>query len=158
MRTITKQFGMVAFATFIFLVWSETASAFYHPQMQRWINRDPLMELGFESIKIHRFAESPVTTMSGANVYEFVDNNPMFEVDPLGLQIIILPPFPIPPRPSGGCSVADVAKCTAQCRRNGSSGSCYMLTVYIPLPCGGLWPIRVPTCICWGFKPPPIWF
>jgi len=41
---------------------------FYEPNFQRWLNRDPIGELG------------------GVNLYRFVGNNPLRFVDPFGLQ------------------------------------------------------------------------
>ena len=73
---------------------------FYTPAWQRWLNRDPIQEAG------------------GINLYEFVGNNPIEELDPFGLQITItgpgapengavylptnapLPPFDIGPPPN----------------------------------------------------------
>ncbi len=45
----------------------QTAQAFYEPSLGRFINRDPINELG------------------GLNLYGFVRNNPIMHVDPLGL-------------------------------------------------------------------------
>jgi RHS repeat-associated protein len=42
---------------------------FYDPNLQRWLNRDPVGEAG------------------GINMYEFVGNAPLNNVDPLGLQV-----------------------------------------------------------------------
>jgi hypothetical protein len=73
-------------------------SAFYNPQLQRWINRDPIGENG------------------GANLYAFVANRPILSVDFEGLQFnpnapqVPLPPafpskpFEAPPRGTGGTS------------------------------------------------------
>jgi uncharacterized protein RhaS with RHS repeats len=44
-----------------------TARAFYDPGSQRWLNRDPIEEIG------------------GFNLYGFVNNSPISTVDPLGL-------------------------------------------------------------------------
>ncbi len=50
---------------------------FYDPSLQRWVNRDPILEWG------------------GINLYEFIHNNPLRYVDKLGLQITLDPPdFP----------------------------------------------------------------
>lgn len=51
-----------------------TASAYYDPAMQRWLNRDPIGENG------------------GINLYCHVGDNPVNRVDPLGLLVIIPPP------------------------------------------------------------------
>jgi RHS repeat-associated protein len=42
---------------------------FYDPGLHRWINRDPIGERG------------------GINFFEFVDNSPVFQIDPLGLDM-----------------------------------------------------------------------
>jgi RHS repeat-associated protein len=49
---------------------------FYDPNLQRWLNRDPIRELG------------------GINLYEFVLNNPEFNFDFLGLAMVprLIPP------------------------------------------------------------------
>jgi len=46
---------------------------FYDPNLQRWLNRDPIMEAG------------------GLNLYEFALNRPTFAVDPNGRVSIIIP-------------------------------------------------------------------
>jgi hypothetical protein len=72
-------------------------SAFYNPQLQRWINRDPIGEIG------------------GLNLYQFVRNNVTGFVDSYGHDVnpppqIPLPPafpskpFEAPPRGTGGTS------------------------------------------------------
>jgi RHS repeat-associated protein len=58
------------------------ASAYYDPGVQRWINRDPLGEPGFELIRSH----PPVAQPGEANSYLFVANNPLNRVDSLGLK------------------------------------------------------------------------
>jgi len=42
---------------------------YYHPGMQRWLNRDPIQEMG------------------GINLYAYVENSPLNFVDPLGLAL-----------------------------------------------------------------------
>ena len=75
----------------------------YSPELGRWINRDPIGEKG------------------GANLYEFVRNEPIDAFDPLGL----IPPMPgpspppgprIPPPPKG--PLADQAEGFEMCRRD----------------------------------------
>ena len=109
---------------------------YLHPKLGVWIERD--------------------ATESNLNLYEFADNNASNKVDPFGLQAI--PPIPVPvPVPGGACTISEVAKCSATCRALGASGSCYVLKIYVPLPCGGFYPIRVPVCFCWTWKIPPPW-
>jgi len=55
---------------------------FYAPQWQRWISRDPLGELGFETIRHHHAA--PLG--DSHNPYIFVYNTPTDVKDPLGLR------------------------------------------------------------------------
>lgn len=50
------------------LIFHQTASAYYDPGVQRWINRDPIGEQG------------------GGNLYGFVANDPASRIDPTGLK------------------------------------------------------------------------
>lgn len=52
------------------------ASAFYEPGLQRWINRDPILERG------------------GISVFQFVWNSPVHKADGWGLRLIIVPGGP----------------------------------------------------------------
>jgi hypothetical protein len=73
-----------AVASFL-LIWLLTltsASAFYDPGAQRWINRDPIAEQG------------------GVNLTGFVFNAPLNLVDLFGLEIVVVPPgWQGPPKP-----------------------------------------------------------
>jgi len=53
---------------------------FYDPNLQRWLNRDPLGEKG------------------GINLYGFLDNKPLISVDPFGLADYSIPPL-LSPKP-----------------------------------------------------------
>jgi RHS repeat-associated protein len=58
------------------------ASAYYDPGAQRWINRDPLEEPGFELRR-----ERPALVLAGEpNRYLFVANDPLDRADYLGLK------------------------------------------------------------------------
>src|SRR5439155_1338873 len=54
---------------------------FYDPNLQRWLNRDPIQEQG------------------GFNLYGFVGNSPLNRVDLLGLYLIVFPPVFVWPKP-----------------------------------------------------------
>ena len=70
------------------------ASAFYDPGTQRWLNRDPLDEIGFESVRKHKgFHNGRVfiqiaQLVNGANSYWFVKNDSLRFADILGLEVI----------------------------------------------------------------------
>ena len=53
---------------------------FYDPNLQRWLNRDPIGEQGFEALESGStpsgFATVPAEVTQGANVYAFVGNGP----------------------------------------------------------------------------------
>jgi RHS repeat-associated protein len=72
----------------------------YVPSLQRWPNRDPLGELGFETIRnvlpmrLRHFMVSG-EFFEGANLYEFVENRPSVKIDAYGLFDI----------PGGGLSI-----------------------------------------------------
>jgi len=55
----------------------------YDPNLQRWLNRDPISERLFKIL-----SRRPVRNVSdGRNLYIFVDNNAVGKIDPLGLTI-----------------------------------------------------------------------
>src|SRR5207247_1023536 len=62
---------------------------FYDPNLQRWPNRDPLREPGFELLR--RRKHTPALAFrtqvgsNGSNLYGFVRNQPLTSYDPLGL-------------------------------------------------------------------------
>jgi len=55
---------------------------FYEPNLQRWPNRDPLGELGFEWLR----GEEETQGNRNDNLYRFVRNDPLYLIDPLGLS------------------------------------------------------------------------
>ena len=67
---------------------------YYTPSMGRWLNHDPVEELGFDwlqSIDTSSNASSP-------NVYNFIANNPISAIDLLGLKLGDMPgEHPYPP-------------------------------------------------------------
>lgn len=58
-----------------------TAAGFYDPSLQRWINRDPLGESGFEQVGAKNSNDR-----TSPNAYLFVYNDPLDLVDPRGLM------------------------------------------------------------------------
>jgi RHS repeat-associated protein len=66
---------------------------FYEANFQRWLNRDPIGEPGFEAIRrINplggiRNGGLQAEITQGPNLYTFVDNSPVNYIDPLGLQV-----------------------------------------------------------------------
>jgi len=69
MKTRMNLAGMVSVLTWMALLSSShTASAYYDPGVQRWVNRDPFEELG------------------GINLYTFISNRSVDGVDPNGLS------------------------------------------------------------------------
>ncbi len=65
---------------------------FYDPNLQRWLNRDPLSNIG-RLVRFGSFMQSEINvgrniasfeSWGGANLYCFVDNDPADEYDPVG--------------------------------------------------------------------------
>jgi RHS repeat-associated protein len=54
---------------------------FYEPNFQRWLNRDPLGEAGFEVLRV----KGPNILGDGPNPYVFVRNHPINSIDAFGL-------------------------------------------------------------------------
>lgn len=68
----------------LLLISSSVAVAFYDPNLQRWITRDPFGERGFEALR----RSGPYSKgTSGPNAYSFVRNDPNSVLDPFGLSL-----------------------------------------------------------------------
>jgi RHS repeat-associated protein len=64
---------------------------FYDPNLQRWPNRDPLGEFGFEILRKHKAKGMRTRTgvaelAMGPDLYEFVHNSPISRIDLRGLD------------------------------------------------------------------------
>jgi RHS repeat-associated protein len=62
---------------------------FYEPQIQRWLNRDPLGDRAFlQSVILRRYVPGFVIERSdeGANLFRFARNTPVIVLDPFGLS------------------------------------------------------------------------
>jgi len=67
------------------------ASAYYDPGVQRWINRDPIGQSGFELARNSRLRITwsflqPAERFEGPHLYVFTENAPISRVDALGLD------------------------------------------------------------------------
>jgi RHS repeat-associated protein len=64
----------------------QVRNRYLHPELGRWLRRDPLGELGFE-ITLHRWlSEDPAQQAGGQDLYAFVRNRPTERVDVYGLM------------------------------------------------------------------------
>jgi RHS repeat-associated protein len=66
---------------------------FYDPDLQRWVNRDPLGEPGFRVLRRRR-GPIPRYRSPGPNAYQFTLNSPLVYVDRNGLTIQFAPDSP----------------------------------------------------------------
>ncbi len=118
--------------------WNDNASLYYYgfrfydPNLQRWVNRDLITELGFLSLWGLR-VEFPVWR---ANLYEFVENAPNYSIDPFGLIAFFMP-----------CSEEEMARCKAA----GFDGCTHVEDHYTS---GDAWVINIFT-VCFHKNPPP---
>jgi RHS repeat-associated protein len=84
---------------------------FYDPNLQRWVNRDPLSEEGFEGLR-HRGNHNFGVALFPVDLYRFARNCPVDVLDLLGLldldgeDDIPWPPAGMPPGPMGPGSEA----------------------------------------------------
>jgi len=83
---ITKHTTLLIGALLGNLCIAQSAFVFYHPRLQRWINRDPLAatEPMRTGEKLRFFFPGPWEAWEGANLYEFTRNSPTFYFDPDG--------------------------------------------------------------------------
>lgn len=79
------------------LVLTDTASAYYSPRLGRFLNRDPLLEPGADLARRTTTAGAGVRFVprdpvprgrreENANLYQYVDSNPVCQIDLLGLK------------------------------------------------------------------------
>jgi len=67
---------------------------FYDPSLQRWLNRDPLDEIGFEVHRKQKRLHSGLgfikvsAAVNGLNLFLYVKENPLGFVDPAGLDVM----------------------------------------------------------------------
>jgi RHS repeat-associated protein len=98
---------------------------FYLPEAQRWLNRDPLGEPGFELLRVRN--QNPLG--DGPNPYAFVHNNPVNVVDPFGDVAWgwpVVPPPGYPPTLPPGLGKLPIDPCLVDCVNK-------CATVHLPL-------------------------
>jgi len=78
-----KRGTVIVSALFAVLCLAQTASAFYAPNLQRWVNRDPVDEEGFEAKEYPRAARKSYMGVQ----YAFLRNMPISYVDGFGLLL-----------------------------------------------------------------------
>jgi len=76
-----KRGTVIVSALFGVLCLAQTASAFYAPNLQRWVNRDPVSDKGFFVASRPRYEMFRIK----AKDYVFVANSPVDTIDPEGL-------------------------------------------------------------------------
>src|SRR5581483_7024726 len=91
---------------------------FYDPGLQRWLNRDPIQELG------------------SLNLFSYVSNDPLDRSDPDGR--ISFPPNPI--IATKPCTQSQWIKANRKCKKNNNwwytVGTCVSVKLSVPLSCG----------------------
>ena len=87
MKTRMNIVGM-ALTLLALLFSAHTASAYYDPGVQRWVNRDPMGERGFEVLRdpiSYNGATLLLRRKAGSNPFEFVVNDAPNQHDEFGL-------------------------------------------------------------------------
>jgi len=108
-----KRKCLIVSALFAVLCIAQTASAWYAPSLQRWINRDPINEIASLTPNIRR--RNIDLRRTELNLHEFVGNDPISNTDLLGLDIIYWPPRNI----EGNCSEREKRECKDACFKIG---------------------------------------
>jgi hypothetical protein len=120
------------------------ASAFYDPSMQRWLNRDPLGEPGFQIITSRHTSLLELGALLnqnlGKNLYEFVLNSPADRVDIFGLNVWDGPTGPGTPACSQALQAMEQAE--AAFKSDPSVGNMLLYQMAI-------------ANVAWACKPPP---
>jgi RHS repeat-associated protein len=119
----------------LWLLSQQCGQCFYDPGLQRWINRDPLGEVGFEALR-HK---PPSALGDGLNRYLFVENAPIASVDSDGtLSVVIRRTVPrvLPKDALGGPYVPRSCRLTGKCTTNTAYGPNATICTYACVPGG----------------------
>jgi len=79
-----KRVIVIVSALFAVVCLAQTASAFYAPNLQRWVNRDPFGDYGFQELL--PAAISRPQRFDNGNLYSFINNYVVAAVDAWGLE------------------------------------------------------------------------
>jgi len=143
-----------ALALLVLLSATNLASAYYDPGVQRWINRDPLSETGFEVRRGLGRVSAPLFVPAGArNNFLFVGNSPLSAADSEGLTQWEPgwpgdrepPPFDLS-KCKGGPDPALKYVCFTACAAAIATGA-----VWIGIGSGGTAGAGIPGAIVWGY-------
>jgi RHS repeat-associated protein len=97
----------------ILLAGAPLAEAYYDPGIQRWINRDPINEVGFEVFKYPKHARKGYY----GHDYAYVQNAPTSYIDPLGLLTFGKTCTPV--------EIAELKRQAAERCKKAKEGDCY---------------------------------
>jgi hypothetical protein len=72
----------------LWLLSQQCGRCFYDPGPQRWLNRDPLLDPGFETLRTSQAVQSPrpAEAVYDANLFRMLNNSPLNLTDALGLD------------------------------------------------------------------------
>jgi RHS repeat-associated protein len=117
---------------------------FYDPGLQRWPNRDPTLEVGFDALTAPPEIDFIFTGSIGLNRYGFVAGDPVDNLDLVGLSVYFTRP----------CSAAEQAACELECAPTGAK-SCTVTEEWEHVP-GKPPQLKSSTknCTCKDKKPP----
>ena len=89
----TKYKTLSSIVLFVALWMTQTALAWYDPSTQRWLTRDPIGELGFQTVQANTSSgpwinrdSIDMSESEPDNLYTFVHNKGVNKFDPLGLS------------------------------------------------------------------------
>jgi RHS repeat-associated protein len=85
MIPISKKLTLMLAPLLLLLASPQPARAFYDPGLQRWLNRDPIGEMGFTVALFGGYSDS--FQGDWPNLYTFVLNNPCGFTDSFGLEV-----------------------------------------------------------------------
>jgi hypothetical protein len=136
MKPIKIKLAPILLFLLLGVILPHSASAYYDPGVQRWINRDPYGEPGFESLR-HK---GQSVLGDGPNRYLLVDNDPAGSVDADGTQLTIpikiIVPRLFPKKDLGGTYSPHSCRLTGKCTTGVDYGPNATICTYSCVPGG----------------------